>query len=93
MDIEKLADELIRLRSGSNSLGSIYDFMARAYDNTNEARADFVRFLSDEMPIRLIALSGLAVGGAAQLASPTVTALIETNGQDREQETLLEPIS
>jgi hypothetical protein len=92
MDVEKLADELIRLRSGSHSVGSIYDFMARAYNNTNEARADFVRFLSGEMPSRLIEISALAVGGALRLASPTVTTLIETNGQGREQERLLEPI-
>jgi hypothetical protein len=75
MDVEKLADELIRLRSGSHSVGSIYDFMARAYNNTNEAKADFIRFLSGEMPSRLIQISASAVGGALQVASPTAKAI------------------
>jgi hypothetical protein len=92
MDVEKLADELIRLRAGSHSLGLIYEFMARVYNNTNEARADFVRFLSGEMPIRLIELSALAVGGAPAIGVAEVTGLTETNGQDREQERLFEPI-
>ena len=56
--IEGLADELIASRCGSrfgtNPLGLIYDFLLKAYGDPKQARADFVRFLSGELPAQLL---------------------------------------
>ena len=53
MTIEKLADVLIASRCGTHSLGLVYEFLLKTHGNPKEARADFVRFLSGELPARL----------------------------------------
>jgi hypothetical protein len=53
MGIEKLADVLIASRCGTHSLGLVYEFLLKTHGNPKEARADFVRFLSGELPARL----------------------------------------
>ena len=53
MSIEKLADVLIASRCGTHSLGLVYEFLLKTHGNPKEARADFVRFLSGELPARL----------------------------------------
>ena len=42
-NLEKLADELIELRSDTFSLGNVYKYLLRAYDgDANRAKADFM---------------------------------------------------
>jgi hypothetical protein len=53
MSIKKLADVLIASRCGTHSLGLVYEFLLKTHGNPKEARADFVRFLSGELPARL----------------------------------------
>src|SRR5436189_303732 len=54
MSIESLADVLIASRCGTHSLGLVYEFLLKAHGNPKQARADFVRFLSGELPPRLL---------------------------------------
>ena len=51
MDLLKLADELIERRCGKHSLANVYEYLLRAYGDANRAKADFIRFLSGELPI------------------------------------------
>jgi hypothetical protein len=50
MDLNNLADELIQLRCGAHSLGNVYEYLLRAYCDTNRAKADFICFLSGDLP-------------------------------------------
>jgi hypothetical protein len=50
----KLADEIIASRRGSHSLGQVYAFMLKTYGDPKQAKADFVRYLSGELPVRLL---------------------------------------
>jgi hypothetical protein len=43
--VEKLADELIELRSDTHSLGSVYEYLLRAYGDANRAKAYFMLYL------------------------------------------------
>ena len=61
MDVEKLADELIALRCGTHSLGLIYEFLLKSYRDPNQAKAEFVRFLSGELSHRLLEEAELCV--------------------------------
>ena|ERR1700736_2573201 len=54
MSIERLADALIALRCGTHSLGLVYEFLLKTCGSPKQARADFVRFLSGELPPRLL---------------------------------------
>ena len=54
MSIERLADVLIASRCGAHSLGLIYEFLLKSHGNPKQARADFVMFLSGELPSRLL---------------------------------------
>jgi hypothetical protein len=54
MSIESLADVLIASRCGTHSLGLVYEFLLKAHGNPKQARADFVRVLSGELPPRLL---------------------------------------
>jgi hypothetical protein len=54
MNVEKLADELIALRCGTHSLGLVYEFLLKTYDDPKRARGDFVRFLSGGLPRGLL---------------------------------------
>jgi len=54
MSMESLADVLIASRCGTHSLGLVYEFLLKAHGNSKQARADFVRFLSGELPPRLL---------------------------------------
>jgi hypothetical protein len=52
--IESLANELIKNRCGSHSLGLVYDFLLKAGYDANEAEAEFIRFLSGQLHKRLL---------------------------------------
>ena len=54
MSIEGLADVLIASRCGTHSLGLVYEFLLNTVGSPKEARAHFVRFLSGELPPRLL---------------------------------------
>jgi hypothetical protein len=49
-----LARELIEKRCGTHSLGLIHDFLLKAGYDAKGAEAEFVRFLSGELPERLL---------------------------------------
>ena len=53
-DVQKLADELIELRCERHSVGNLYEYLLKAYGDANRAKADFIRFLSGELPPRLV---------------------------------------
>ena len=53
-NLEKLADELIELRSDTFSLGNIYEYLLRAYGDANKAKADFMLYLSGDLPARVL---------------------------------------
>ena len=54
-NLEKLADELIELRSDTFSQGNVYEYLLRAYDgDTNRAKADFMLYLSGDLPTRVL---------------------------------------
>ena len=54
-NLEKLADELIELRSDTFSLGNVYEYLLRAYDgDANRAKADFMLYLSGDLPTRVL---------------------------------------
>jgi hypothetical protein len=52
--IQELADELIELRCGRHSVGNFYEYLLKAYGDANRAKADFMRFLSGELPPRVV---------------------------------------
>jgi hypothetical protein len=54
MSLGRLADELIARRCGTHSLGLVYEFLLKTYGDPKRARADFLRFLSGELPTRLL---------------------------------------
>jgi hypothetical protein len=54
MSIERLADVLIASRCGTHSLGLVYEFLLKAHGSPKQARADFVSYLSGELPARLL---------------------------------------
>src|SRR4029079_8567978 len=51
---QKLADELIELRCGRHSVGNFYEYLLKAYGDANRAKADFIHFLSGELPPRTV---------------------------------------
>ena len=51
--IQKLADELIERRCGRHSVGNVYQYLLKVYRDPSRARADFVRFLSGDLPIQV----------------------------------------
>jgi hypothetical protein len=53
-NVEKLADGLIQLRCGRHSVGNLYEFLLAAYGDANRAKADFMRFLSGDLPTRAV---------------------------------------
>jgi hypothetical protein len=53
-NLHKLADELIELRCERHSVGNLYEYLVKAYGDANRAKADFIRFLSGELPPRVI---------------------------------------
>jgi hypothetical protein len=54
MSIEELADALIASRCGTHSLGLVYESLLEIYGSPKRARADFVQYLSGELPGRLL---------------------------------------
>jgi hypothetical protein len=54
MSVERLADALIACRCGTHSLGLVYEFLLKTYGDPKRARTDFLRFLSGELPPRLL---------------------------------------
>ena len=72
-DIQKLADDMIKKRCGTHSLGLIYDFLLKTCDSSTEARAEFVKFLSGEWSQRWIEAAALKVAEeqrASRMTSP-----------------------
>jgi len=53
-NLHRLADELIELRCERHSVGNLYEYLLKAYGNANRAKADFIRFLSGELPPRVV---------------------------------------
>ena len=53
-DVQKLADELIELRCERHSVRNLYESLLKAYGDANRAKADFIRFLSGELPPRVV---------------------------------------
>jgi hypothetical protein len=53
-NLEKLADELIELRSDTHSLANVYEYLLRAYGDAKRAKADFMLYLSGDLPARVL---------------------------------------
>src|SRR6186997_1154486 len=53
-NLHNLADELIEFRCGRHSVGNLYEYLLKAYGDANRAKADFIRFLSGELPARMV---------------------------------------
>jgi len=53
-NLEKLADELIELRSDTFSLRNVYEYLLRAYGDAKRAKADFMLYLSGDLPARVL---------------------------------------
>src|SRR3984893_18396490 len=54
MSIESFADVLIASRCGTHFLGLFYEFLLNSIGTPKQARADFVRLRSGELPPRLL---------------------------------------
>jgi hypothetical protein len=54
MNVQSLADDLIKSRCGTHSLGLIYEFLLTTYKSPTKARAEFVKFLSGEWSQRWV---------------------------------------
>jgi len=61
MNNQKLAYELIKNRCGTHSLGLVYDFLLKTGHDPNEAEAQFVSYLSGQLPERLLEMARLWV--------------------------------
>jgi len=72
MSIEKLADVLIASRCGTHSLGLVYEFLLKAHGGPKQARADFVSYLSGELPARLLKEARLWVAEEQGCKAPTL---------------------
>jgi hypothetical protein len=53
-NVHKLADELIELRCDPHSVGNVYEWFLKAYRDANKAKAEFIRFISGELPTRIL---------------------------------------
>ncbi len=53
-DVQRLAEELIELRCGTHSVANVYEFLSKAYGDRRRAKADFIRFLSGDLPARVL---------------------------------------
>jgi hypothetical protein len=53
-NVHKLADELIELRCERHSVGNVYEWFLKAYGDAKRAKAEFIRFLSGELPTRIL---------------------------------------
>ena len=72
MSIERLADVLIASRCGTHSLGLVYEFLLKAHGSPKQARADFVSYLSGELPARLLKEARLWVAEEQGCKVPTL---------------------
>jgi hypothetical protein len=72
MSIERLADVLIASRCGTHSLGLVYEFLLKAHGSPKQARADFVSYLSGELPARLLKEARLWVAEEQGCKAPTL---------------------
>jgi hypothetical protein len=72
MSIERLADVLIASRCGTHSLGLVYEFLLKAHGSPKQARADFVSYLSGELPARLLKEARLWVAEEQECKAPTL---------------------
>jgi hypothetical protein len=53
-NIHELADELIELRCERHSVGNVYGWFLKAYGDADRAKAEFIRFISGELPTRIL---------------------------------------
>jgi hypothetical protein len=93
MSLGRLADELIACRCGTHSLGLVYEFLLKTYGDPKRARADFLRFLSGELPAGLLREAQFWVaeeqgalpsindddGAATECADPAPIAHVQSN--------------
>ena len=79
---KKLALELIEKRCGTHSLGLVYEFLLKVCHDSHEAEAQFVKFISGELPQRLLEEARLWVG-VEQTCSPS-SPVPSTNADRRE---------
>jgi hypothetical protein len=96
MEVEKLADELIALRCGTHSLGLIYEFLLKSYRDPNQAKAEFVRFLSGELSHRLLEEAELCVSEEQDCDGATADETLSQlsyQGQAYRRQTRLRPAS
>ena len=69
-DNKMLARELIEKSCGTHSRGLVYEFLLKVCHDSHEAEAQFVEFISGELPQRLLEEARLWVG-AEQTCSPS----------------------
>jgi hypothetical protein len=62
MDLPRLADDLIiEMRWGKHSLGNVYEYLLNAYADANRAKADFIRFLSGDLPRHMLEVAAESI--------------------------------
>jgi hypothetical protein len=61
MNNQKLAYELIKNRCGTHSLGLVYNFLLKTGHDPNEAEAEFLRYVSGQLPERFLQTARLWV--------------------------------
>ncbi len=76
-DVRRLAEELIELRCGPHSVANVYEFLSNAYGDRKRAKADFIRFLSGDLPARVL-----------RAASEWIS---EEQGQSRQRQIINDP--
>jgi len=54
INVHKLADELIELRCAAHSVGNVYEWFLKVYGDARRAKAEFIRFMSGDLPTRII---------------------------------------
>jgi hypothetical protein len=61
MHVLKLADDLIEMRCGRYSLANVYEYLLNAYAYANRAKADFIRFLSGDLPRHMLEVAAESI--------------------------------
>jgi hypothetical protein len=61
MHVLKLADDLIEMRCGRHSLANVYEYLLNAYAYANRAKADFIRFLSGDLPRHMLEVAAESI--------------------------------
>ena len=95
MDLLQLADELIEMRCGRHSLANVYEYLLRAYADADRAKADFIRFLSGDLPRHMleVAAEWIAQEQGPDLEAESYNGQAVTIGQGLVVADQLQPIS